>query len=91
LQRIRESFGNKHTLIKVNLGRNYEIKDECFAIVEDGLVHNQTVTSLGNLWDTKIGVKLRESTDIILNINKEYLENQFAVENSQKMRIKLVK
>ena len=55
----------------INLSKNYNLVNENFAYVIEGLVENQTLTSLGDLLDTKIGVKYRESTEKLLIINKK--------------------
>jgi len=68
-------------LTKVNISKNYGICDRNFSDLLDGLVHNQTIVWLGNLFDTNIGVKIRESAEIILNMNKEFLENQIHIGN----------
>ena len=56
----------------INLSKNYNLVNENFAYVIEGLVENQTLTSLGDLLDTKIGVKYRESTEKLLIINKKF-------------------
>jgi FtsZ-binding cell division protein ZapB len=44
-------------------------RDDYFFILE-GLVNNQSIISLGDLIDMKIGVKCRECTEKLLNMNK---------------------
>ena len=44
-------------------------RDDYFFILE-GLVNNQSLLSLGDLIDMKIGVKCRECTEKLLNLNK---------------------
>ena len=56
----------------INLSKNYNLVNENFAYVIEGLVENQTLMSLGDLLDTKIGVKFRESTEKLLIINKKF-------------------
>lgn len=56
----------------INLSKNYNLVNENFAYVIEGLVDNQTLMSLGDLLDTKIGVKYRESTEKLLIINKKF-------------------
>ena len=56
----------------INLSKNYNLVNENFAYVIEGLVENQTLTTLGDLLDTKIGVKYRESTEKLLIINKKF-------------------
>jgi hypothetical protein len=58
------------TLRKVNITKNHLItRDDYFYILE-GLVNNQSIISLGDLIDMKIGVKCRECTEKLLNMNK---------------------
>ena len=52
-----------------NLTRNNKITDEFFTFIIEGLLNNQTLKSLGDLNDTKIGVKRRESAEKLLNVN----------------------
>jgi hypothetical protein len=61
-------------LLKVNLSKNYSLTDSNFKIVIEGLVDNQSLGSLGDLTDTKIGVKIRDSIDSILKLNQQFLE-----------------
>ena len=59
-----------YNLRKVNITKNHLItRDDYFYILE-GLVNNQSIISLGDLIDMKIGVKCRECTEKLLNMNK---------------------
>ena len=57
-------------LRKVNITKNHEISREDYFYILEGLVNNQSLTSLGDLIDMKIGVKCRECTEKLLNLNK---------------------
>jgi len=85
------SFGKvlkiNNKLCKVNISRNDYIRDVDFQFVMECLVDNQNIISLGNLEETKIGVKLRESVDIILQLNRHFSKNQIPLEKSQAQKI----
>ncbi len=59
----------------IDINKNYEITDEDFANLLDGLVNNQNVVSLGDLAEMKIGIRIRESAQSILELNKKYLNS----------------
>ena len=58
------------TLRKVNITKNYLISRDDYFFILEGLVNNQSIISLGDLIDMKIGVKCRECTEKLLNMNK---------------------
>ena len=58
------------TLRKVNITKNYLISRDDYFFILEGLVNNQSIISLGDLIDMKIGVKCRECTEKLLNLNK---------------------
>ena len=70
-----EVLKTNETLSIVNISKNYKINDQNFTYVVEGLKNNQTIISLGDLIDMKIGVKYRESTEKILMLNKKFAEN----------------
>ena len=72
-----------NVMTKVDISKNYFITNENFAFVLDGLVHNQVILSLGELFDTKIGVKMRETAEKILIINKGLYEVRTKIENEK--------
>ncbi len=80
-------------IAKVNLTKNYLINNENFQVILDGLVNNQSIISLGDLYELKIGVKIRESAEIILDLNNKFLSsnninnlaNSLEMNRSQKM------
>ncbi len=57
-------------LRKVNITKNHTISREDYFYILEGLVNNQSIISLGDLIDMKIGVKCRECTEKLLNLNK---------------------
>lgn len=57
---------------EINITRNYNIVNENFTYIIEGLVENNTLLSLGDLIDTKIGVKFRECTEKLLSNNKNF-------------------
>jgi hypothetical protein len=57
-------------LRKVNITKNHTISRENYFFILEGLVNNQSILSLGDLIDMKIGVKCRECTEKLLNLNK---------------------
>ena len=57
-------------LRKVNITKNHTISKEDYFYILEGLVNNQSIISLGDLIDMKIGVKCRECTEKLLNLNK---------------------
>ena len=57
-------------LRKVNITKNHTISREDYFFILEGLVNNQSIISLGDLIDMKIGVKCRECTEKLLNLNK---------------------
>jgi Ran GTPase-activating protein (RanGAP) involved in mRNA processing and transport len=69
-------------LKKINLSKNYLIDNDNFEIILEGLVNNSSVISLGDLNDTKVNAKLRESAEKILNLNKKYSNVLFEKENN---------
>ena len=57
-------------LRKVNITKNHMISRDDYFFILEGLVNNQSIISLGDLIDMKIGVKCRECTEKLLNMNK---------------------
>jgi len=57
-------------LRKVNITKNHNISRDDYFYILEGLVNNQSILSLGDLIDMKIGVKCRECTEKLLNLNK---------------------
>ena len=57
-------------LRKVNITKNHMITRDDYFFILEGLVNNQSIISLGDLIDMKIGVKCRECTEKLLNMNK---------------------
>ena len=57
---------------KIDITKNYKIVNENYQFILEGLVDNQTLESLGDLIDMKIGVKYRESTEKLLLLNKKF-------------------
>ena len=57
-------------LRKVNITKNHKISREDYFFILEGLISNQSIISLGDLIDMKIGVKCRECTEKLLNLNK---------------------
>ena len=57
-------------LRKVNITKNHKISREDYFFILEGLVNNQSILSFGDLIDMKIGVKCRECTEKLLNLNK---------------------
>lgn len=78
-------------LSKINISRNNNIKDADFQFVVECLVDNQSIVSLGNLEETKIGIKLRESVEIILQLNRQFSSSQISLENTQAQKIDFLK
>lgn len=63
-------------LEKVNLTKNYRIVNENYKFILEGLIENQTIKSLGDLMDTKVGVKFREITEKLLDLNEKMSNTQ---------------
>lgn len=60
-------------MIKViDISKNYTISMESFDLIIEGLLNNQSLISLGDLTELKIGVKQKEHTTQILNLNTEF-------------------
>ena len=57
-------------LRKVNITKNHTISRDDYFYILEGLVNNQSILSFGDLIDMKIGVKCRECTEKLLNLNK---------------------
>ena len=57
-------------LRKVNITKNHMISRDDYFFILEGLVNNQSIISLGDLIDMKIGVKCRECTEKLLSMNK---------------------
>ena len=57
-------------LRKVNITKNHTISREDYFFILEGLISNQSIISLGDLIDMKIGVKCRECTEKLLSLNK---------------------
>ena len=57
-------------LRKVNITKNHTISREDYFFILEGLINNQSIISLGDLIDMKIGVKCRECTEKLLYLNK---------------------
>jgi hypothetical protein len=74
--RFSEVLKINKTLVKVNLTKNYFMYDAHFQKIVESLVENQSILCLGNLEETKISIKLRESVEFILNLNKECNEKE---------------
>ena len=56
-------------LRKVNITKNHTISRDDYFYILEGLVNNQSILSLGDLIDMKIGVKCRECTEKLLGLN----------------------
>jgi hypothetical protein len=69
---LNRFFKLNNILNKLNISKNYLISNEDFSFILEGLVNNQNIISLGDLSELKIGVKIRESAEIILELNKKY-------------------
>jgi len=82
---------NNYTLQNIIISKNYHISNQNFFHVVESLVNNQTLTNLGDLTDTKIGVKLRESAELILNMNKKFLYNEILLDFSKTEKQNLLK
>jgi len=59
-------------LKKINISKNEKILNDSFQYIIQGLIDNQTLESLGNLVESEIGVKYRESAEKLLNLNKKF-------------------
>ena len=57
-------------LRKINITKNHMISRDDYFFILEGLVNNQSIISLGDLIDMKIGVKCRECTEKLLSMNK---------------------
>ena len=57
-------------LRKVNITKNHKISRDDYFYILEGLVNNQSIISLGDLIDMKIGVKCRECTEKLLHMNQ---------------------
>ena len=81
------SLGKKiqlnYVLATINITKNYSISNKNFIHIVESLINNQTLTSLGDLTDTKIGVKLRESAELILAMNKKFIYNEIGIDFSK--------
>ena len=76
-----------YTLREVNITKNHLITRDDYFFILEGLVNNQSITSLGDLIDMKIGVKCRECTEKLLNMNKniEWRELEQIKKNKSKL------
>ena len=54
----------------VNITKNHLISRDDYFFILEGLVNNQSLLSLGDLIDMKIGVKCRECTEKLLSLNQ---------------------
>lgn len=64
----------------IDISRNHLITNDDFTIILEGLVNNSTIINLGNVTDLKIGVKIRDSAQMILNLNKKYTNNEITLD-----------
>ncbi len=79
-ERLSEVLRINNTLNIITLSKNFLIDSSNFQCVVESLVNNQHIISLGDLTETKIGVKLRESAEIILSLNKKFNDNEIALD-----------
>ncbi len=86
-----QNFGKvlkkNNNLAKVDISKNNEIHDNEFQYVIECLVDNQNIISLGNMEESKLGIKLRESVEIILQLNKQFNSNKISLHNNMKEKI----
>ena len=61
-----------NTLRIVNITKNHNISKDDYYFIIEGLTSNQSIISLGDLIDMKIGVKYRESTEKLLLLNQGF-------------------
>ena len=73
-------------LQSINLGKNYRIIDSNYKYKEEGLVENHSIISFGELIDKKIGVKYREFTEKIIQLNKTFLDKKIEKEKALKAK-----
>lgn len=77
---------NNRVIKVVDLSRNNYLTNEVFWDVIEGLLENITLSSLGDLIDTKIGVKFREITEKLIDLNKD-CDNWRKVDKIKKRKI----
>jgi hypothetical protein len=75
----------------INISRNNLITNDDFTLILEGLVNNPNITSLGNLADLKIGARLRDSAEMILNLNKKYTNNEITLDLSKSQKQEALK
>ena len=73
-------------LQSINLGKNYRIIDSNYKYIVEGLVENHSIISFGELIDTKIGVKYRECTEKIIQLNKIFVDKKIEKEKELKAK-----
>ena len=83
---LKEVLKVNTVLERINLGKNNRIIDSNYKYVVEGLVDNHSIISLGDLIDTKIGVKFRECTEKIIQLNKTFVNKRVEKENELKAK-----
>ena len=83
---IKRSLKVNTVLERTNLGKNNRIIDSNYKYIVEGLVDNHSIISLGDLIDTKIGVKFRECTEKIIQLNKTFVNKRMEKEKEFKAK-----
>lgn len=68
-----EFYSNTIQIVDITHNRFID-SNENFSLILEGLINNQSIISLGNLINTKINTRLKESAQQILDLNKKFLE-----------------
>lgn len=69
---INKKIGLNKTVIKLDISKNSKITIDNFDLILQGLINSQSIISLGDLTEIKIGVKQKEHALQILKMNIEY-------------------
>lgn len=69
---INKKIGLNKTLIKLDISKNSKITIDNFDLILQGLINSQSIVSLGDLTELKIGVKQKEHALQILKMNIEF-------------------
>ena len=83
---LKEVLKVNTVLERINLGKNNRIIDSNYKYIVEGLVDNHSIISLGDLIDTKIGVKFRECTEKIIQLNKTFVNKRMEKEKEFKVK-----
>lgn len=69
---FKKKIGFNTILSVINISKNYEINNEYFNDIIEGLITNQSILNIGDLTELKIEVKQKDQVEKILELNEKF-------------------